>query len=823
MHIAVKSDETVSILSDVEPPATAQSDKFDRDSAATTNKDAVAVIIGNKDYAGAVPDVDFAHNDANAMKRFVVEVLGFREGNIIDLRDATMGQLTAVFGTGDNAEGQLHDWVKDGKSDVVVFYSGHGAPGLRDKRGYLVPVDADPRRIELTGYPVDLLYANLAQVPARRMTVYLDACFSGETPKGMIIEAASAIIVQPKLPAAASGLTVLTAASRDQVANWDTEAKHGLFTRYLLQALRGDADADPFGDGDGEVTLAEVGRYLDEEMTYQSKRLFGAAREQRATAIGDNTVVLASLPSEPPQPPPEVFTTTEADLLLVALRNANVRAGPSTKDAKVGALVAGDPVYVTGEVEGRDWYRVALADGGEGYVWLPLLGEVKAAPAEPEEATQEPETVPPLPTDPSEIVIASGPLRGLMLADWLLLSADRLQSKEYVALIEEAVELRQQHGRIVKVEAVLQKAVMGDLAARKGMARVVYAAAYRRQHGSFGALETFLDNAVGAEISSLQLFTKDDAHAALNALSKLEAVSGTTPVTLSLAARAYHLLDDYSEAEAVYGPWLNTASPDDEMRKTMIASMLRARKHEPLGPQVGDTFRDCGNCPEMIIVPAGEFLMGSPEYEDRRYGNESPAHRVSVHQPFAIGKHEVTFDEWDACATGSGSNGYRPGDKGWGRGSRPVINVSYEDATAYTAWLSGETGHTYRLPSEAEWEYAARAGTQTHYHVGNSISSIQANYDWDKTVPVGNFPSNGFGLHDVIGNVWEWVEDCWNGSYADAPSDTNVWMAGNCSGRILRGGSWNDYPWDVRTAIRNWRNIKYRNYHVGFRVARTLP
>ena len=172
-------------------------------SAAATNKDAVAVIIGNKDYTGTVPDVDFAHNDARAMKRFVIDVLGFREGNIIDLRDATKGRLDAVFGTSDNVEGQLHDWVKQGKSDVVVFYSGHGAPGLRDKRGYLVPVDADPRRIELTGYPVDLLYRNLAQIPARRMTVFLDACFSGETPKGMIVDSASAILVQPKLPTAA--------------------------------------------------------------------------------------------------------------------------------------------------------------------------------------------------------------------------------------------------------------------------------------------------------------------------------------------------------------------------------------------------------------------------------------------------------------------------------------------------------------------------------------------------------------------------------------------------------------------------------------------
>jgi hypothetical protein len=189
---------------------------------AATNKDAVAVIIGNKDYAGSVPDVDFAHNDAEAMKRFVVEVLGFREGNVIELRDATKGNLESVFGTAEYAKGQLHDWVREGLSDVVVFYSGHGAPGLRDKRGYLVPVDADPNRMELNGYPVDLLYANLARIPARSIMVFLDACFSGETSKGMIVDSYSAIRVTSKVPKGATSFTVLTAASGEQVANWDT-------------------------------------------------------------------------------------------------------------------------------------------------------------------------------------------------------------------------------------------------------------------------------------------------------------------------------------------------------------------------------------------------------------------------------------------------------------------------------------------------------------------------------------------------------------------------------------------------------------------------
>ena len=248
-------------------------------------------------------------------------------------------------------------------------------------------------------------------------------------------------------------------------------------------------------------------------------------------------------------------------------------------------------------------------------------------------------------------------------------------------------------------------------------------------------------------------------------------------------------------------------------------------------PRPGDMFRDCPECPEMVVVPAGSFTMGSPSSEKGRDDNEGPVHRVRIPAPFAVGKYEVTFAEWDACVSAGGCGGYRPKDRGWGRGRRPVIFASWKDAKAYVGWLSEKTGKEYRLLSESEWEFAARAGTTTRYSWGNAIigrnrancRGCGSRWDFKETAPVGSFAANGFGLHDMHGNVYEWVEDCWNGSYAGAPSDGSAWESGDCSQRVLRGGSWYRLPRYLRAASRGWGDTGFRYYvSGGFRVARTL-
>ena len=246
-----------------------------------------------------------------------------------------------------------------------------------------------------------------------------------------------------------------------------------------------------------------------------------------------------------------------------------------------------------------------------------------------------------------------------------------------------------------------------------------------------------------------------------------------------------------------------------------------------------DAFQECRDCPQMIVMPPGSFTMGSI---NERGGSDERRRSVTFARSFAVGRFAVTFDEWDACVTDGGCNGYRPSDERWGRGRRPVINISWNDAKAYVEWLSRKTGRIYRLLSESEREYVTRAGTTTAFWWGSSITSNQANYNahyaYDggggvgefrgMTLPVDSFAPNPWGLYQVHGNVSEWVEDCYQGSYADAPSDGSALNMANCQERAIRGGDWRINPDVLRAARRDEGEPQSRYNYRGFRVARTL-
>ena len=305
-----------------------------------------------------------------------------------------------------------------------------------------------------------------------------------------------------------------------------------------------------------------------------------------------------------------------------------------------------------------------------------------------------------------------------------------------------------------------------------------------------------------------------------------------------------------------------------EVSATGYQSKTETVRHGSSGPtthrvdleklfEVGRRFRDCPDCPELVVVPSGSFMMGSPSHEQGPDEDEGPVHRVRIGEPFAVGVYEVTVSEFGRFAEGTGhSTGnscwtYEGGEwksrEGFGwrdpgfrqAGSHPVVCVSWDDARAYATWLSRRTGERYRLLSESEWEYVARAGTRTARYWGEGESGqcghangadASTSFSWaigcgdghSHTAPVGSYGANAWGLHDVLGNVWEWTADCWNDSYAGAPSNGSAWESRNCSNRVLRGGSWLDVPGNLRSADRYGSVSGFRIGSIGFRVARTL-
>ncbi len=282
--------------------------------------------------------------------------------------------------------------------------------------------------------------------------------------------------------------------------------------------------------------------------------------------------------------------------------------------------------------------------------------------------------------------------------------------------------------------------------------------------------------------------------------------------------------------------WINQSYVKDQWNWFITVRPYRLANFDPyvLKPDAEralkplTSFRECAkDCPEMIVIAAGGFTMGSPATEKGRLHFEGPEHKVLFAKPFAVSKFDVTFADWDACVSVGGC--VQVADSGYGRGSNPVINVSWDDAQKYVAWFSKMTGQPYRLLTEAEWEYAARAGTTSAYYWGDEIGKGNANcnacgskWDYRQTSPVGSFKPNAFGLYDMAGNVFQLVEDCYHADYNGATTDGSAWTSENCGQRIARGGSWASDPRLLRSAARGWEASDVRSNVIGIRVGRSL-
>ena len=470
-------------------------------SAEVRNPQGVAVIVGNRDYRHPdIPAVSFAHRDADAFKRYALDVLGFDLKNIIDLRDATRAQLLRTFGRKQKRASDL--WAKllpNREWDVVVFYSGHGVPGLNDGKGYLLPVDVTPRAAQEEGYPIDLLYEKLGSLKnARSVQVYLEACFSGASAGGQLVRSASPVVVRPALPKSLGGkVTAVSASGADQIASWDVKARHGLFTHHLLEALYGKGDTD----GDKKVTAKEVKAYLDGYMTRAA--WLQHQREQDANVMGAPGIVLASAP-------PGGFPKRPS-------------LGDETKTVK------------------KDDKKVAKV---------------------------------PKPT-----------------------------------ALEKEADLDREKRKLVQ----------------RGLA-------------SLGLYKGFVDGAFGPKTSgAIRSWQKAKGYGETGKLTKEQADA--------LVAQGGEALREKAERERKETVVREKAEAERLAREAREREKAE-RERALLMP--GRAFRDCPECPEMVVVPAGSFLMGSPHDEEKRQKNEGPRHRVTIAKPFAVGKYEVTRREFGA-------------------------------------------------------------------------------------------------------------------------------------------------------------------------------
>jgi formylglycine-generating enzyme required for sulfatase activity len=285
-----------------------------------------------------------------------------------------------------------------------------------------------------------------------------------------------------------------------------------------------------------------------------------------------------------------------------------------------------------------------------------------------------------------------------------------------------------------------------------------------------------------------------------------------------------------SAVVAFFATVMTTRGQEDEARywrTQMGPSVLSAEQETEKVSKPGSEFAECENgCPTMVVVPEGHFLMGSPATEADRTATEGPQHEVMIAKPFAVGRTEVTFAQWDACVAAGACR--KVGDSTWGRGERPVINVGWSDAAQYANWLARMTGKPYRLLSEAEWEHAARAGTSTRFSFGDDDSEL-GRYAWyfknsdRRSQAAGTKAANAFGLYDMHGNVYEWVADPWHENYENAPSDGSVWRDNPVPNRhVARGGSWFFDAKNLRSASRVGPPSNLQDGNVGFRVARDL-
>ena len=777
----------------------------------------VALVVGNGAYAHA-PKLANPVSDATAVG-LALERLGFSVTRVENAGYDTLRRRLRDFGR-----------ASRGAEVAVAFYAGHGIEV--GGRNYLVPVDAalaNDGDTEFEAVGLDLVMRSV-EGASRFGLVILDACRENPFVSRMERAGPTRAVGRGLARVEPTGVTLVAYAAAAGRTAADGSGRHSPYTAALLEHI------------------AEPGLHVGQ--------MFDKVRESVESSTGgeQKPVYYGALPSAgaylSPSPPgggvPAAVPDGESPDRLSAARMDAERAFWESADQ--GGTAADYEAYLDRYPSGA-YARLAhnrlarLGDGGAISPSAPVPSGSDHAALESDLGLDRAARVllqsglGSLGFDVGPADGAVGPRTRRAISSWQ--SAKGYEATSY--LTGEQAEALIAAGREARDRAEREAAEREEHAGRD---RDDAAFAAARRSDTASAYEVYLSlYPSGAHVSEAERLRA--AREAADREREDRAARARDDAAFARARQA----DTVSAYDGYLSAYRSGAHVSEARRLRDAAARDRL-------PAVGDVFRDCPDCPEMVVVPSGSFTMGSPSSEEGRYDNEGPRRRVTIGSPFAVGVYEVTRGEFgrfvsatgrsmgNSCWTWDGEWKSRPG-RGWRNpgfsqdDSHPVVCVSWEDARAYAQWLSGETGEYYRLLSESEWEYVARGGTQTRYWWGDGSSSqcryangadASSGLDWgvdcddgySRTSPVGSFGGNSFGLRDVHGNVWEWVQDCWNEDYDGAPGDGRAWERGECSRRVLRGGSWDGIPRFLRAAVRGWSGSGLRNGDAGFRVARTF-
>ena len=740
-----------------------------------------ALVIGNANYQSS--PLRNPLNDARDMAA-ALKGLGFQVQSLLDADAGQMEQAILDFG----------DRLRTGGVGLF-YYAGHGVQAQGSN--YLIPLQANiSREIQLKRKAIDagLVLDAMGAANNGLNIVILDAC--RDNPYENSFRNTTRGLARMDSP---TGSLIAYATAPGDVAA-DGDGRNGVFTKHLLEQMQKPG-----------VQVEQVFKQVTQAVHAETR--------QRQTPFTTSSL-LGEFYFKPAASP-----VIEAEQLITLTLRSNVY----DDQVYINGAYVGQTKLVTQLAAG--WHDIEVRKSGYRTYSARLLLDkdqtIRARLQRGTDPTPQPATIQAAISAPQPAPLAQttpSTIDGLSLDDWLLVYGSNPIT---IASLNKVVAYERQHGGNAASRSYINKGLKVALANVNSADDLLE---YQRKFGYLPGAPAQI------EARLAELLAAGASRADLIRLRSQFPASATLRLQL---AGAYHQAKLFDAAAGEYQSWLGLTDSSHPERKSVLEALVAAREGRLLY-KAGDIIQDCPECPQMVYIPAGSFRMG--DIQGGGDSDEKSVHRVSV-KAFLMSATEVTFDQWDACVAAGGCS-HKPSDESWGRGSRPVINVSWKYITdQYIPWLNKKTGEQYRLPTEAEWEYAARAGSETRYFFGNNsddmckygngadLEAKKQNSDWTvvncndgyyRTAPVASFAANAFGLYDMHGNVWEWTQDCWNGSYKGAPSDGTAWLSGNCSRRVLRGGSWYGNPIVLRSANRLRYTTDYRNYNNGFRLARTL-